>query len=683
MGFYFLKDEKIKNVLGHFQKDFEGGVSAENLGAKFGGYGSFLPTYEHSPPRLSCPKIPQKNTGINQQFFYGIYLSAVDCITIQDASQNLKAPPNALPTGRARNISCPSANIAANHDSHLTSAQVVEKSALKDESFNRARIPSDQKTLKVRIKMRSEKKAQKLAAIYSGLGLDFSPSLSLGDSPDECGGTLMVSQETTSKSPTRILQVEVSFGSFQSAMLIKKGKSSMLIDDSVLGNRKQLHEKKPKFLIRKSEELVESKHRNHMYVESGKTLLIKKKQETKIAGGESLPNDLKHTSPSSPLNIAMEATARVCDVSAEANQNALRGGLFSSDSGKEDSLESISGRSRPSGKKKKRDKRSSLDEKGWEQSVDNSNKNASLDLGDNFGSKCYQKSAPLKLEEDSKTKVGQIAIFHVQNKISIPSKKEKTLEGKKSKDSKNTGEVADSMKESLRPDVGLTLKDTTSSNQGFSSDKDKIWKLKLQEDINKVQGNGRDALETNSEQKWGQMGSTMRHFQNRLKGYDPMDFEMEHDGYLDKLKVKVSGRTVDNHLSGVAAPDVVPHLYDRRLPSQMAAPAAPAPVVIEENWVLCDRCHKWRLLPFDTRPEQLPEKWLCSMLNWLPRMNQCDISEDETTKALNALYQASVAGNQITHKIMQMEVCHLLLQLSLSILIRTTLVSILRLYLFK
>ncbi|XP_039071237.1 cysteine-tryptophan domain-containing zinc finger protein 7-like [Hibiscus syriacus] len=466
----------------------------------------------------------------------------------------------------------------------------------------------------------------------------------------------MVSQETTSKSPTRILQVMTS-NHVPGGMLIsplhdsllclsRKEKSSMLIDDSVLGNRKQLHEKKPKFLIRKSEELVESKHRNHMYVESGKTLLIKKKQETKIAGGESLPNDLKHTSPSSPLNIAMEATARVCDVSAEANQNALRGGLFSSDSGKEDSLESISGRSRPSGKKKKRDKRSSLDEKGWEQSVDNSNKNASLDLGDNFGSKCYQKSAPLKLEEDSKTKVGQIAIFHVQNKISIPSKKEKTLEGKKSKDSKNTGEVADSMKESLRPDVGLTLKDTTSSNQGFSSDKDKIWKLKLQEDINKVQGNGRDALETNSEQKWGQMGSTMRHFQNRLKGYDPMDFEMEHDGYLDKLKVKVSGRTVDNHLSGVAAPDVVPHLYDRRLPSQMAAPAAPAPVVIEENWVLCDRCHKWRLLPFDTRPEQLPEKWLCSMLNWLPRMNQCDISEDETTKALNALYQASVAGNQ-------------------------------------
>lgn len=26
------QDEKIQNFLGHFQKDFEGGVSAENLG---------------------------------------------------------------------------------------------------------------------------------------------------------------------------------------------------------------------------------------------------------------------------------------------------------------------------------------------------------------------------------------------------------------------------------------------------------------------------------------------------------------------------------------------------------------------------------------------------------------------------------------------------------------------------
>ena len=43
----------------------------------------------------------------------------------------------------------------------------------------------------------------------------------------------------------------------------------------------------------------------------------------------------------------------------------------------------------------------------------------------------------------------------------------------------------------------------------------------------------------------------------------------------------------------------------------------PAPVVIEENWVCCDMCQKWRLLPYGMNPSMLPKKWKCSMLNWL------------------------------------------------------------------
>ncbi|CBI36809.3 unnamed protein product, partial [Vitis vinifera] len=53
-------DERLQDVLGHYQKDFEGGVSAENLGAKFGGYGSFLPTYQRSPLMWSHQRTPQK-----------------------------------------------------------------------------------------------------------------------------------------------------------------------------------------------------------------------------------------------------------------------------------------------------------------------------------------------------------------------------------------------------------------------------------------------------------------------------------------------------------------------------------------------------------------------------------------------------------------------------------------------
>lgn len=37
----------------------------------------------------------------------------------------------------------------------------------------------------------------------------------------------------------------------------------------------------------------------------------------------------------------------------------------------------------------------------------------------------------------------------------------------------------------------------------------------------------------------------------------------------------------------------------------------------EDNWVCCDSCKKWRLLPQEWDPDLLPEKWICSMLSCL------------------------------------------------------------------
>jgi hypothetical protein len=53
------------------------------------------------------------------------------------------------------------------------------------------------------------------------------------------------------------------------------------------------------------------------------------------------------------------------------------------------------------------------------------------------------------------------------------------------------------------------------------------------------------------------------------------------------------------------------------VPSAGPLPMEVAPYLIEENWVCCDKCHKWRLLPYGTNPDQLPQKWLCTMLDWL------------------------------------------------------------------
>lgn len=94
------------------------------------------------------------------------------------------------------------------HDLRLSSAQVAEKFNIKDESSSRSGNLTDPRTLRVRIKVSCNKMARKNMAIYSGLGLDNSPSSSAGNSAEENGRTNPVSPETADESPTSILQVE-------------------------------------------------------------------------------------------------------------------------------------------------------------------------------------------------------------------------------------------------------------------------------------------------------------------------------------------------------------------------------------------------------------------------------------------------------------------------------------------
>ncbi|KAL3330490.1 hypothetical protein AABB24_034355 [Solanum stoloniferum] len=70
-----------------------------------------------------------------------------------------------------------------------------------------------------------------------------------------------------------------------------------------------------------------------------------------------------------------------------------------------------------------------------------------------------------------------------------------------------------------------------------------------------------------------------------------------------------------------------------------------APFIIQEDWIRCSTCQKRRLLPYGTKPDQLSQSWVCTMLDWLPGMNCCDISEDDTTSALHALYQSLIQSN--------------------------------------
>lgn len=80
-------------------------------------------------------------------------------------------------------------------------------------------------------------------------------------------------------------------------------------------------------------------------------------------------------------------------------------------------------------------------------------------------------------------------------------------------------------------------------------------------------------------------------------------------------KEKLNGKKSQKSSSVYAKADSHVSLTGNGVDSGVVAPSV-APVV-KEDWVCCDKCEKWRLLPPGVNPGSLPEKWLCSMLDWL------------------------------------------------------------------
>ncbi|CAI9765880.1 unnamed protein product [Fraxinus pennsylvanica] len=207
-------DDKVQSILGHFQKDFEGGVSAENLGAKFGGYGSFLPTSQRSPSVWSQPKSPLRvqkpSTPISPNYFppEGIPHHSVVLPNVAFSHRNCaNAPPGVHPL---QNLKAPSGDGSFRQDAFL-SDKVAESCPIKPGFLSsKSDNQTDQRKLKVRIKVGSDRTTQRNVAIYSGLGL-ISPSSSAGNSPEESGGISCELHEIPDESPSRILKLMTSF----------------------------------------------------------------------------------------------------------------------------------------------------------------------------------------------------------------------------------------------------------------------------------------------------------------------------------------------------------------------------------------------------------------------------------------------------------------------------------------
>ncbi|XP_010533101.1 PREDICTED: uncharacterized protein LOC104808944 isoform X2 [Tarenaya hassleriana] len=191
-------DERIENTLGHLQKAFEGGVlSAELLGQKYGGYGTFLSSCEDSLPAPLLRGTPQRSPDVQRH---------PSSLPGKNAVRNL---------GSLRSASC---NLKSNQDeqnkrdSDSPSIQTSGKVSMKKgNTIMRANYVSDHKPIRVRIKMGSEILSQKVAVVHRGLGLDDSPNLLVNLPPvkthdNSCRVPPYLSLDTPNESPSRILR---------------------------------------------------------------------------------------------------------------------------------------------------------------------------------------------------------------------------------------------------------------------------------------------------------------------------------------------------------------------------------------------------------------------------------------------------------------------------------------------
>ncbi|CAL5353484.1 unnamed protein product [Camellia sinensis] len=103
-------------------------------------------------------------------------------------------------------------NDLSKRDIGMSSAHCAEESSSRCELAKNCAQPSDQKTLKVQIKVGSDNlSTQKNAEIYTDLGLDILPSSSLNESPTDSEGFSHERLDAPEESPTSILQIMKSF----------------------------------------------------------------------------------------------------------------------------------------------------------------------------------------------------------------------------------------------------------------------------------------------------------------------------------------------------------------------------------------------------------------------------------------------------------------------------------------
>ncbi|CAI9785624.1 unnamed protein product [Fraxinus pennsylvanica] len=653
-------EEKLQNILGHFQKDFEGGVSAENLGAKFGGYGSFLPTYQRSPsrsyPRTSqevhnhdAPKSPKK-------------------LHLEDGRQNSLASSRVSLSARSQATPGKIASFCNSQEGDLlpTRAKGFTSNCRLVKSTSN---PSDKRILKVRIKVGSENlSTQKNAEIYSGLGLDVSPSCSFDDSlttSERLCGNL---QDVPDKSPTSILQMmtslpmELLLSPLPEDLIHLTGKGKFrgksehipmdkesLYSSELLFNGSHFSRSNQKVLERKKLKSSEKDNAFSMELTSKKNnggqdnlgILLKKETDMGMVGCEKLVADalklpllsnLEH-SMANPTKCTLREAVDVPVTSLHDkvkeetfSEVTVKGLLESAPAQDIHWVEKLSGGLGSSTKVLENKK----DVPEAENASFSAHSESNVCEGRNsFNGEAAGSMLQLVMEKGkSGCEEGMKQAF--KKKSSGSKKKYKGFHGQGAQGSKVS--KVQSMINSSIP-----LKSGKSSHANILVYKND--KLNLQKDQGKPGDRYKDffgdlEFEEDEDSFLGEMTLA-----RKLK--DPQLMERSiaivgcHSMTKEKRKGKKSKKPSFEDKYHRGASNLAPPSGNGHISNAKATGVVP---LVKDNWVSCDKCQKWRLLPLGTNPRSLPDKWLCMMLTWLPGMNHCSIPEEVTTSALMALY---------------------------------------------
>lgn len=537
----------------------------------------------------------------------------------------------------------------------------------------------DQTTLKFRIKVGAN------ADIYSGLGLDVSPSSSLDDSPGDSDGLYHGPVENPHESPTSILRVscysmvsnllksymaysnllcvlqimtsvpvsrsqllsplsdqivhlmkkEWASGRSKSKNINKASQGNPLIvkNDSRMCDGKFTGEKKPKS-VEISAVLVEQSNNNSKEISDG--LLAPKKE---FDADTSLCEEPVSTTLKFPvlLNSYPDAAESIKEtVKSVANsKTAARSRVTntsSSEVAEEEPLEHVALAEDGTAERfnRKFDASETVCESGKQNGVDQNSIYHKKEVNHKQGRADFSiKTEPYISEEripanryvadTLKQKVARKVTSYDEDYSKLaPGERQLSSGGKKkTKGSQSLSASGVECPEDaplINSSVGSKIKKTSNSNIISSkSDQEGVKKTDLEAIDRYKEFFGDLGLEEEADEIASKKMPSL--------GKSKISEFVEKKGISESngtLKERLTGKTTEEKSTSKdhpMLPSYMPRLAGKA-PNSDAAPTMAAPLV-QEDWVCCDKCQAWRLLPLGTIPESLPEKWLCSMLNWL------------------------------------------------------------------